>query len=432
MAYGSSAFGSEAYGSSSNVISLGVITYFLGGHLSKANITITFTLNARIVSRPEKIFTLDTKVVLRNTKTFTLNASLQKTFTKTFTINGLPLKIGITKSFAIDSRLIFRREKTFTLNASLQKTFTKTFTIGARAYASMGWLSPWKHRKKLNIIGGTVVATNFVLQLTVHKGSGTDSSFDIYCNNYIKNDFTDLRFTDSNGKRLIRYQIVSVISGISAVVNVEIPYIPTSPDYHNIYIYYGNSSASSIGVSLTYSTSNLVKIINLNDAVPVGDTGTSCGIFLEQTYTDLIPNFKEAWVAQKGFDTYTDIVTNGSSNGIAADDIWSLKINENQIFAVYILTTISCPLFPVTDVLGTVPPYISKNISANLSALVGNYIDFKVQLVNTLGVVYSATSGAVYIFGSSVSELTLAWGNQENLGIFVIKSHRVGIRIING
>lgn len=434
MAYGSSAFGSESYGGSSNVILVGTITFTLDAKLLMESILKTFTLDARIVfNRTGTTFILDAEIVERITTTFTLDASLQKEFTKTFTVDA-SLQKGLTKTFSLDSRLVFRREITSSITAVLQKTFKKTFTIGARVYVIVKWLSPWKCRKKLNIVGGSVIGTNIVIQFNVHKGSGTDSSSDVFCNNCIKDDFTDLRFTDSDGNRLIRYQIVSYVSGDVAVVNVEVPYIPTSPDSHDIYMYYNNSSASSIGVSLTYTTTKyLLKTINLNNTIPPG-TGSSCVVFFDQVYNDSVPNFTEAWVAKMGLSTYDDVVTNGSSNGIGADDIWALKINEIQAFAVYIVSSVTCPLFPLTDVLGSIPPYISKNISDNLSNLIGEYVDFRVQFVNTIGLPCSGSSGAVYIFGISISDLISTWGIQENLNRIrnICRTHRVGLRIFNG
>jgi N-acetylneuraminic acid mutarotase len=60
----------------------------------------------------------------------------------------------------------------------------------------------------------------------------------------MKSDFSDLRFTDSDGLTLIPYWVESYVSQVSAVVWVKVPSIPASSTT-TIYMYYGNLGASS-------------------------------------------------------------------------------------------------------------------------------------------------------------------------------------------
>jgi len=60
----------------------------------------------------------------------------------------------------------------------------------------------------------------------------------------MKSDFSDLRFTDSDGLTLIPYWVESYVSQVSAVVWVKVPSIPASSTT-TIYMYYGNPDASS-------------------------------------------------------------------------------------------------------------------------------------------------------------------------------------------
>ncbi len=62
----------------------------------------------------------------------------------------------------------------------------------------------------------------------------------------VKSDFSDLRFTKSDGVTLLDYWIESYVSGTSAVIWVEIDSIPASPTTVTIYIYYGNPTAPSL------------------------------------------------------------------------------------------------------------------------------------------------------------------------------------------
>jgi len=60
----------------------------------------------------------------------------------------------------------------------------------------------------------------------------------------MKSDFSDLRFTESDGLTLIPYWVESYVSQVSAVVWVKVPSIPASGTT-TIYMYYGNPDASS-------------------------------------------------------------------------------------------------------------------------------------------------------------------------------------------
>ncbi len=83
------------------------------------------------------------------------------------------------------------------------------------------------------------------MKLTVYNSAGTDTPGNIYLNGNAKSDFSDLRFTKSDGVTLLDYWIESYTPGESAVVWVEVDSIPASPGTSNIYIYYGNPSATS-------------------------------------------------------------------------------------------------------------------------------------------------------------------------------------------
>jgi len=60
----------------------------------------------------------------------------------------------------------------------------------------------------------------------------------------MNNDFSDLRFTDSDKVTLISYWVESYVQSDHAVVWIKIPSIPAS-SVKTIYMYYGNPQASS-------------------------------------------------------------------------------------------------------------------------------------------------------------------------------------------
>ncbi len=64
-------------------------------------------------------------------------------------------------------------------------------------------------------------------------------------NGHCQDDFDDIRFTKSNGSTLLPHYIETYTSGISAEAWINIDSIPASPGTATIYVYYGNSTASS-------------------------------------------------------------------------------------------------------------------------------------------------------------------------------------------
>ncbi len=141
----------------------------------------------------------------------------------------------------------FTATETGTYDAQVQaRTYSGSEIIGfAKTVVA---LPGWDYRKQKNITGTTAGAqTNYQMKLTVYKGSGTDTPGVVYLGGNVRDDFGDLRFTKSDGVTLLDYWIESYTLGVSAIVWVEIDYIPASPNNVNIYLYYGNPSATSAG-----------------------------------------------------------------------------------------------------------------------------------------------------------------------------------------
>jgi len=107
----------------------------------------------------------------------------------------------------------------------------------------------WSKRVKFNISGSSAGAqANYQMKLTVHKDNGTAGSpnaNDVYFNNHCKDDFSDIRFTKSDGKTKLDYWIEEYTSGDNAIVWVEFDRIPADPDTATFFIYYDNPDATS-------------------------------------------------------------------------------------------------------------------------------------------------------------------------------------------
>ena len=126
----------------------------------------------------------------------------------------------------------------------------------------------WGYRKQLIVTGSTNGAqTNYQMKLIVYKSAGADSPGTVYLGTNVKNDFSDLRFTKSDGTSLLNYWIESKTDGNTAAVWIEFDSIPASPSTTSLYIYYGNSGAavgsngSATFPSGTYATGGTVTTI---------------------------------------------------------------------------------------------------------------------------------------------------------------------------
>jgi|GEM_PF-5110522 len=90
-----------------------------------------------------------------------------------------------------------------------------------------GWLTGWKYRKSHEIIGSSAGAvSDYQIKIKVHYGSGTDSGEDVYLNGKCRNDFGDIRFTDSDGETELPYWMEKKVDGDYAIFWVKVPYIP--------------------------------------------------------------------------------------------------------------------------------------------------------------------------------------------------------------
>ena len=101
--------------------------------------------------------------------------------------------------------------------------------------AQIGWLWNWNQRKSIPITGSTAgVQTNYQVKVTVSFIAGK-----------MKTDFSNIRFTSSDGATLIDHWRESYTTSSTADFWVEVPSISASPSTTAICLYYGNVSATS-------------------------------------------------------------------------------------------------------------------------------------------------------------------------------------------
>ncbi|MCL5876983.1 MAG: DUF2341 domain-containing protein [Candidatus Bathyarchaeota archaeon] len=112
----------------------------------------------------------------------------------------------------------------------------------------------WNYRKSHTITGSTAGSvSNYQIGIKVYYGAGSDGTETIgnttfgkvYCNSHCKTDFSDVRFTSSDGSTLLDYWLDYKSDQNNAVFWVEVDSIPSSSST-NIYVYYGNTNASTL------------------------------------------------------------------------------------------------------------------------------------------------------------------------------------------
>ena len=119
--------------------------------------------------------------------------------------------------------------------------------LGETAYAhNATWLMGFNYRKSLTLTGSSGGAqTDYVMRVRAYYGSGTDTSDQVYCAGNCNSNFSDIRFTSSDGYTELSHWRETYVDGTSTTMWVEVDSIPASPSTKTIYMYYGNPTAST-------------------------------------------------------------------------------------------------------------------------------------------------------------------------------------------
>lgn len=109
----------------------------------------------------------------------------------------------------------------------------------------MGWIAGYSYRKNVTInnTGKDGAQANYQLKVIVNRSAGADSGQNVYVSTKCLANYNDIRFTKSDGSTLLDHWLEGVFAGY-AVFWVEVDAVPDS-SAGNIYLYYGNASASS-------------------------------------------------------------------------------------------------------------------------------------------------------------------------------------------
>jgi hypothetical protein len=148
-------------------------------------------------------------------------------------------------------------------------------------------LNSWKYRKSTTVSRASGAITDYQMKLLVGESSGATGE-EVDCGGKCLSSFNDLRFTKLDGKTLLPYFIESVTGTTPnqlATVWIKVDEIFTTAT--RIYMYYGNSGASSY----SNGTNTFIKFDDFergNDGDNVGGFWTEatphCHISTEQKY----------------------------------------------------------------------------------------------------------------------------------------------------
>jgi PKD repeat protein len=202
------------------------------------------------------------------------------------------------------------------------------------------------------------------MRLIVHYGSDDDSGSDIYLNEHVKEDFSDLRFTASDGETLLSYWFESKTSGDRATVWVKVASTPKKDETGTIYVYYGNDDASD--VSSGSSTFILFE---------PGDSLTNWTKRTAGSGNVTVSSGKLKFAGPSGNSNKEQIRSNdpvcGATGGVAVKFKLDITGTEDYVFSMWITSEI-----PTADVYGSskdyhrygnITSYSSYNINHSLN-----------------------------------------------------------------
>lgn len=230
----------------------------------------------------------------------------------------------------------------------------------------MPFLTGWKRRKS-KTINATAAGpqTDYQLKLTINWGPGTDTVNNVFLGGNARTDFSDLRFTLSDGITLINYFIESIITSVNATVWIKIPSIPNQGTI--IYIYYDNpNAASTSNPDNTFLLYDQFEFLDANKWDFGGDVAVSNGIvfiggLIRDLYTFIrskaffTPGVVFESTGRRSPDQSRDTSYGfASASGLAGPNFVTGPINQNVIFAY---------IFPGTPPTGKVDTGIRAEIS---------------------------------------------------------------------
>ena len=203
--------------------------------------------------------------------------------------------------------------------------------------ATSSWYNTsWAYRRKITFDNSAQAEnlTNFPVLVKL------DSTRVNYSNT--QDSGQDIRFTDSDGTTLLSYEIEKWDETGSSFVWVKVPQIDASSATDNIYMYYGNSSATDGQAATSVWDSNFVAVYHMNqdpsgtapqitDSTSNAKHGTTNG---SMTSGDLVSGNIGPAINFDGTDDYIT-ASLGTLNAPYSIEVWGYFDNLNQASGNY-------------------------------------------------------------------------------------------------
>lgn len=138
-----------------------------------------------------------------------------------------------TQTWSFDDSTQYTNNSTYVSVNSSGNSLAQLVDQGGGTYYTGSSLVGWTRRKAITVNSPGTALTNYQIRMSVTYDTDMNS------------DFSDIRFTSSDGSTLIDHWMESSTASSSAVFWVEVPSIPSSGST-TVYMYYGNSGASSV------------------------------------------------------------------------------------------------------------------------------------------------------------------------------------------
>jgi len=149
-------------------------------------------------------------------------------------------------------------------------------------YLDPSWLTNWSYRKQVTVSNASA---DYQTKVLVGESSGATGE-EVDCNSHVKTDFSDLRFTSSDGETLLDYWIESITGTTPNQLATIWVQNNATPDT-TLYMYYGKADATAV----SSGTNTFIVFDDFergNNGDPIGGSWTIAGgdvdISTEQAY----------------------------------------------------------------------------------------------------------------------------------------------------
>jgi hypothetical protein len=212
----------------------------------------------------------------------------------------------------------YRKSATITNSGSTLTDYQTLLTLDTSSLIASWYNSSWLYRKKITITSANELLSNYQVLVTVDTSSLIGAG-------KMKNDCSDIRFTDQDPTNLIPFWVESGCGTANTYIWVRVPHIPAGGQSVPIYMYYGNTGASSTSsIASTFIANAIFHGTGAGNAVDdhaEGDTYRATGF---STYPNYVTGIDDDTGGENFFRRYRYLFVPSSTAsygfGVNSDD----------------------------------------------------------------------------------------------------------------